>query len=258
MGYFIFFVTGGYLLITIIIKKSSLATYFGYSVGRRVKLSGDHLAILEKHFPYYQKLSTRKKTLFQKRLRYFIGSKRFIPKQMTIITDEMKILIGACAVQLTFGLPPIRLVFFRQILIYPDKYMSTNGKLHKGEVNMKHHLIVLSWKDFVEGYANPRNGYNVGLHEFAHALKVEDAIRNEEFDFFSTKLIGELHKEFKRIQKEISTDNHPLLRSYAGKNFDEFFAVSIEYFFERPEELYKHEVGLFTILRLMLKQNTLN
>jgi len=123
---------------------------------------------------------------------------------------------------------------------------------------MKHHLIVLSWKDFVAGYANPTNGINVGLHEFAHALKVEDSIQNEEFDFFSTKLIGELHKEFKRLKNELSNGNHPVLRNYAGQNFDEFFAVSIEAFFERPHDLYQNEGGLFTILRLMLKQNPLN
>jgi len=126
---------------------------FGFSINpAKRKLAPSHLSLLEKYFLYYQKLNHRDKSKFQKRLRYFIDSKIFLPKQMSKITDEMRILIGACAVQLTFGLPPIRLVFFKQILVYPDKYTSINGKVHKGEVNMKRHLIVLSWKDFVEGY----------------------------------------------------------------------------------------------------------
>ena len=232
--------------------------FFGYTANprrSRKRLSTPHSAILDKSFPFYQKLTQKGRSKFQKRLRYFIDSKQFIPKQMDRITDEMRVLIGACAVQLTFGLPPLRLMYFKQILIYPDKYTSANGNLHKGEVNPKYRLIVLSWKDFVEGYANPTNGYNVGLHEFAHALKVEDAIRNEEFDFFSTKMIHELHKEFQQKQSAIAAGNHPILRKYAGTNFDEFFAVCIEYFFERPQELYEAEGGIYTILRFMLKQS---
>jgi len=72
------------IVIFTVIPRSNrdLARYFGYTVTRRIRLLPEHIAILEKHFPYYHKLTARKKALFQKRLRYFIGSKVFIPKQM--------------------------------------------------------------------------------------------------------------------------------------------------------------------------------
>ena len=224
----------------------------------RTKLSKPISTILEGTFPYYIKLNQKQKQKFQRRLRYFLESKEFVPRKMDKVTLEMKVLIGACAVQLTFGLPALRMMYFRQILVYPEKYVSAGGREHKGEVNPKFRVIVISWKDFVEGYANPTNGYNVGLHEFAHALKVEDAIRNDEFNFFSTKLIHELYKEFKKKQTEIASGNHPIIRSYGGTNFDEFFAVCIEYFFEQPSQLYSSEGGIYTILRFMLKQDPLN
>jgi len=252
------------VVIIIILGSSStarqmVAYIFGYSINPiGNKLNSSYIAILEKTFPYYQKLNTKKRNVFQRRLRYFLSSKEFIPKGMNKITSEMRFLIGACAVQLTFGLPPLRLAHFNKILVYPDKYSSQNGNLHKGEVNPKYKIIVLSWKDFIEGYATPDDSFNVGLHEFAHALKIEDSIRNEEYNFFDTKLIGELYKEFNKIKSSISEGEHLLLRKYAATNFDEFFAVCVEYFFEKPLELYKSEGGVYTILRLMLKQDTRN
>lgn len=245
-----------YLFFSIV--RDVIHYFFGYSINPiRQKLSVAQSAVLQKHFPYYIALSDKEKKIFQKRVRYFIASKNFVPRQMSRVTDEMKIMIGACAVQLTFGLPPLKLVYFKNIIVYPDRYTASSGKKHKGEVNTKVKAVVLSWKDFIEGYATVDDSYNVGLHEFAHALKVEDAIRNEEFDFFDTRLISDLHREFKRLEHQLNAGSHSLIRSYAGRNFDEFFAVCVEYFFEKPEELYLHERELFAILRLMLKQNPL-
>lgn len=62
-------------------------------------------------------------------------------------------------------------------MVYPDPYRDRRtGRLHLGEVRPKTGVIVLSWSDFVNGYAHSRDAHNVGLHEFAHALWFENRI----------------------------------------------------------------------------------
>ena len=139
--------------------------------------------VLNKYFPYYISLEPREKLHFERRVHQFMGLKSFIPRNIEEVTLEMKTLISACAVQLTFGLPKIYLRHFSKILVYPDNYYSTiNQTYHKGEVNPRFGIIVISWKSFVKGYVE-KEGLNLGLHEMAHALHLENRIMNGEFDF---------------------------------------------------------------------------
>ena len=78
--------------------------------------------ILTKYFPYYNRLTVNDKSRFEQKLCYIIYSKVFIPRNFDGVTDEMKVLIAATAVQLTFGLNGVYLSHFRRILIYPNDY----------------------------------------------------------------------------------------------------------------------------------------
>jgi len=133
---------------------------------------------LQKYFKYYNALNPTDKKLFENRVQKFINLKQFIPRGMEKVTDEMKALIAGSAIQLMSGFPKIYFAHFRRILVYPDNYYSDiSMQYHKGEVNMGG-LIVLSWKNFVDGYIDQTDGRNLGLHEMAHALRLENAIRN--------------------------------------------------------------------------------
>ena len=144
--------------------------------------------ILAKYFPYYQQLPLPQKKVFMKRVMQFIQQKQFIARGFNLVTLEMKAMIAASAVQLTFGLPQVSLTHFKRILIYADDYYSTiTRRYHRGEVNPRLQAIVLSWQSFVEGYADVTSGQNVGLHEMAHALELENLIENEEYQFFPTE-----------------------------------------------------------------------
>ncbi|WMJ71764.1 zinc-dependent peptidase [Cytophagaceae bacterium ABcell3] len=192
--------------------------------------------LLNRYFPYYAKLEPAKKREFEKRLKYFLLKKEFIPRNMKLVTGEMKLLIGACAVQLTFGFKPLKLAHFNKIVLYPREYYRQKSRRRykfKGEVSTEG-TIVLSWEDFLKGYSISDDGFNLGLHEMAHALRLEDAIMNDEYAFLEVK---DLHhwnrvasKEFYRVKNGESS----FLRAYAGTNMEEFFAVCVEQFFEQP------------------------
>ena len=65
------------------------------------------------------------------------------------------------------------------------------------------------------------------------------------------KWIALAHAEIVRIQR----GQHAFLRSYAGTNEAEFFAVAVEYFFERPQEFQTALPELYGTLGGLLRQD---
>ena len=167
----------------------------------------------------------------------------------------MKILIGATAIQLTYGYPNVYLTHFKRILIYPDNYYSTINKVyHQGEVNPLNKIIVISWNNFVRGMINNDDGVNLGLHEMAHALRLENIIRNNEFNFIDKKVLD--HWEYLAGQEILKLRNgqESIFRGYGATSAEEFFAVAIENFFERPDQFKSYDTTLYHTLAQLLKQ----
>ncbi len=212
--------------------------------------------ILLKYFPYYQMLSAENKGKFEKKVVRFIYGKQFIPRQVDEVTVEAKVLIAASAVQLTFGLPNVYLSFFRRILVYPnDYYSSITKRYHKGEVNPRFGVIVLSWQSFVDGYIYPNDSKNLGLHEMAHALRFESLIRSEEYPPFESELLEQFDDYAHRVCNDPEFATQTFFRPYACTDEHEFFSVAVENFFERSE-LFKAEMSeLYAILVRLLGQD---
>lgn len=212
--------------------------------------------ILQKYSRYYQTLHPHDKGRFERKVCNFLYSKRFIPRNMPEVTIEAKVLIAASAVQLTFGLPNIYLQHFDKILLYPTAYYSSiTKKYHKGEVNPRFGIIVLSWNHFADGYVNA-GAVNLGLHEMAHALRLENIIRNEEYRFFDERLIKGFDDFARSICRDLQTHAN-FFRPYACTDEHEFFSVAIENFFERSE-LFKRQIpDLYVILTRLLGQDPL-
>ena len=213
--------------------------------------------ILQKNFRYYQLLSPVNKGKFERKVCNFLYSKRFIPRNMNGVTIEAKVLIAASAVQLTFGLPNIYLQHFDKILVYPNEYYSSITKqYHKGEVNPRFGIIVLSWNNFVEGYIKPQHSVNLGLHEMAHALRLENIIRNSEYKFFDETLVSRFDHSAESICRNLK-EYANIFRPYACTSKHEFFSVAIENFFERSELFQRQVPELYGILTRLLGQDPL-
>lgn len=211
---------------------------------------------LVQHFIFYNKLKPKDKGRFERKVQYFISSKEFVARGMSAVSDEMKALISASAVQLTFGLPSVSLSHFRTILVYPDNYYShISRRYHKGEVNPAFKIIVLSWRSFVDGYIEHKSGINLGLHEMAHALHLENQIPNRDYNFFDKHA----WKNFSSIaENQIGNGNHSkedLFRKYSIKDIHEFFAVTVENFFERPILFRSQKPELYRTMTRLLNQD---
>jgi MtfA peptidase len=241
--------------------KGALWYFFDYELDPVLfftRLRQDYREILKRDFPYYKNLSARNKKVFERRVQKFINMKEFIPRgDLSEITSQMEVLIAASAIQITFGLPSVYLTQFKNIIVYPEVFYSTSSAAyHRGEVNT-HGFIVLSWKNFVEGYANNTDGRNLALHEMAHALKTADAMGGDESGFFDPDSFHKFIHHARLTMQKIAKGEDSFFRSYAATNDQEFFAVAVENFFERPALFSQRHPALFDSLVDLLNQNPL-
>lgn len=227
---------------------------FRYIIRRN--LQPGYVMYLAINFRFYNALSDVEKKKFERRVQKFIDIKEFVPRGGIIeVTPEMKVLIAGTAIQLTYGYPDIYFVHFWRILVYPDSYYSTiTHRFHQGEVNPRG-LIVLSWKSFKEGFARPADGINLGYHEMAHALRLINIIDNDEYDFYDRSVMEAFEREagteIARLKK--SDDRFAFFRPYSFTNIDEFFAVTVENFFERASALKQYNSTLYHLMTQILR-----
>jgi Mlc titration factor MtfA (ptsG expression regulator) len=190
----------------------------------------------------------------------FMTAKKFISRDRGLgkVTPEMKVLIAASAIQLTFGLPYIELVHFDKILIYGNDYYSRlSRRYHKGETNPMYGAIIFSWNNFMHGVFHA-DGINLGLHEMAHALRLENSIRNAEHSFLNNKALDRWEDLAAKKIVAIRMGNNRFLRDYGGANSEEFFAVSVEAFFEKPEAFRENLPELYQAMSDILLQDPLD
>ncbi|MFN6945059.1 MAG: zinc-dependent peptidase [Cytophagaceae bacterium] len=240
--------------------SSVVFQYFDDRVQLLKPLKPAYRRFLNNNFSYYANLDPYRKRDFEKRLKYFLFHKQFVARNMRTVTEEMKLMIGACAVQLTFGFRPLKLAHFSKIVLYPKEYYSVRNRRrhkHKGQVN-SNGMIVFSWEDFLKGYKIGDDGYNLGLHEMAHALRLEDAIINEEYAFIEVKDLHHWNRVASREFYKIKMGEPSFLRTYAGTNMEEFFAVCVEQFFEQPEDFSQELPQLYEATCAMLRQDPLS
>jgi MtfA peptidase len=210
--------------------------------------------LLKQKNTYFKNLSAGGQQRFVDRVFKFMEDKNFIGREGLIITDEIRILISASAVQLTFGLKDYTISHLHTINIFPRAFYSKLFETSFKGLATQGGVISLSWDDFKQGYADEHDKINLGLHELAHALNVdldENGILDDHFaDSFSNwKLIAE--NDIQKLQKGEIT----FLRKYGAKSMHEFFAVCIEHFFELPDEFKKTLPELYWNLAFTLNQD---
>lgn len=253
------YVVGGFIITSYKDAKIVLNYLFRQRINRYLiirNLEAHYKEILVGSFYYYHTLNNKNKKLFEKRVQKFIDSKNFIPAgELKEVTPQMKALVSASAVQLTFGLPGVYFKHFEDIHIYPDFYFSEGmQQFNAGEVH-KSGLIMLSWKDFVEGYVDAENGRNLGLHEMAHALRLENMIKNEEYGYFDWDHIETFNQYTVEESNKIKQGVESIFRPYAASHYQEFFAVLIEVFFEQPQVLKEYHPHLYWVTSQLLRQD---
>lgn len=216
----------------------------------------DYHATLLQYLPYYRNLPPAEQERFVRRTVVFMTTKQF--EYVEIVPEErMPLLISATAVQLTFGLEHYLMEHFEKIYVmHHDYHYGFNSVPFQGHVT--HDGIYLSWTNFLKGYDNYQDGDNVGLHEMAHALAyVNFNVSNGRDDGFHDRFI-----RFSETGRAVFADMQfdqtgGFLGRYAATRYEEFWAVCVENFFERPISFKIQLPELYAAMCILLNQDIL-
>lgn len=216
------------------------------------KLSKDQKAILRKSSSFYNRLSSIDKGRFEHRLQCFLNDKTFIPRQDFVLEDDKKLLIAATAVMLTFGMRKYKLPILDKIIVYPTEFYSTiDERYHKGEFNPRLKALVLSWKDFEEGFSMEDDNLNLGIHEFTHAIHLNSIKRSDTASVVFSDGFSELLGLLRNEDLVENIKNSGFIRDYAFTNEFEFLAVVVENFIESPSEFKSQFPSLYKKIQQM-------
>lgn len=221
-------------------------------------LSKDQKSVLRQKIKFYNKLSSKHKSYFEHRVYKTIKRTEFIGKELEI-SDEMKVVISATLVKLTFGLRDYQINSVERVLIYPEEFYSqTNKTYHKGEFNLGYRALVFSWKDVLHGYHIEDDNLNLAVHEFIHAIhfyymKVRKRSTSSAIFLDSFYELTDDIDNNTGLKEAIVSSNY--IRDYAFTNQFEFLAVVIETFIETPQEFKSQFPEIYTKVKGMLNFN---
>ncbi len=119
--------------------------------------------------------------------------------------------------------------------------------------------LVLAWDEAKHGAADPADGENLVLHEFAHQLDFENqaddgtpALRTRAEYLAWARVMS---AEFDALRAAEAAEAPTVLDTYGAENPSEFFAVATETFFERPRALKARHPELYSELRRFFRQD---
>lgn len=229
--------------------------------------------ILKRRLPYFRALPADLQLQLKKHIRVFIAEKQFIGCEGLTVTDEMRVTIAAQACLLLLNRPDYYYPKLKQILLYPAAFVvSGNSYDAAGVIHEQRRVlsgeswglgkVILSWADTLNGAANPTDGRNVVIHEFAHQLDQEKGIangapllqRSSDYQQWS----GVMAAEFATLQRQAQLREGSLFDHYGATNPAEFFAVISEVFFEQPGPLAEQHPGLYAELSRFYRLNPLS
>lgn len=204
--------------------------------------------ILSEDTSFFERLKSDERERFLDHVKVFVWEKRWIPAGgYEEIPEEIKVIIAACASRLVRNLPLDSYDRLTEVVVYPASFTGEN--LESAEtLGLAHHwgTVVLAWDAVRRGIATPNDARDTAIHEFAHALDLEDG------HFDGTPLLerGADYRDWARVLGEhFSTlSENPytgVIDSYGAKNEAEFFAVATEAFFEQPRQLKRRAPDLY-------------
>lgn len=240
--------------------------FFGSSRRQRMldePLPESRRAILRHKVPITAHLPLAERGKLEDAVKIILAERPFEGIRDFEITDEVEVTIAAQAALLLLGNDGYFFDRVTTILVQAGNHVTRvahdlgsavlieEGVLAEGQASL-HGEIRLNWDEVLAGAADPTDGENVVLHEFAHHLDGLDGemdgipplstakARRHWQDVFDQEMI--------ELRRELRSGGEPFLHDAAAQNPAELFAYSTECFFEQPRELEEWNPELFACL----------
>jgi hypothetical protein len=213
-------------------------------------LTDSQRALVADEVPLTRKLPHELRARLEGKINAFLHQIEFIGASGVQVTDAMRLSIAAQACLLVVN----RETWYdhlRTIIIYPAAFTSRRAERHGYVVTESDTTrlgeswargpVVLSWADSERGARDDTDGHNVVFHEFAHQI---DGLTGHT-DGVPPFAPGQRLSDWERVFLTAYDRHHDNLRAgrptvldpYGASAHEEFFAVAVEVFFERPAAL---------------------
>jgi Mlc titration factor MtfA (ptsG expression regulator) len=221
------------------------------------------LKIVSRNVPFWRFLREEERIELQSHIQVFLAEKNFEGCGGLEVTDEIRVTIAAHACLLLLHRNTEYYPSLLSILVYPTGYIADraywdeNGFVTEEEEDLigeswSEGSLVISWDDVLQDIAEPDEGYNVILHEFAHQLDEESGESNGAPLILDSELAAEWRRIFSRefavFQEKVSRRRRTLMDEYAAEDPAEFFAVATEFFFGKPRQMKTSHPKLYGLM----------
>jgi Mlc titration factor MtfA (ptsG expression regulator) len=228
-------------------------------------------AIITRNLPIFCRLPSADQTELLGDVQIFLAEKRFEGCGGLELTDEIRVTIAAQACLLLLHRETNYYPELITILVYPSAYIANEehyigGNIWQGgdDSRLGHTArrlgsVVLAWDEAKRGAADPADGTNLVLHEFAHQLDFEDyqtdgaPVLGTRTEYLAWARV--MNREFAALRAADKAGTPTVLDTYGATNPAEFFAVATEAFFERPGTLRAKQPELYAQLAEFYRQD---
>lgn len=226
--------------------------------------------ILRRHVPAVARLPADLQQRLKQHMLVFLADKPFVGCAGLAVTDEVRITIAAQACLLLLGRADAEVYpKLSQVLVYPGAFAvqasqaAAGGVVHEQRKALAgqswaHGQVVLGWAEVLAGAADPGDGQNVVVHEFAHQVDQDKGVADgrpwQPGRARRRRWAAVMDAAFDRLQQQPSA----LFGSYATTAPAEFFAVATELFFEQPQALADAEPEVYRELALLYQLHPLS
>lgn len=227
--------------------------------------------ILENNLPVFSRLTKEDQDELLGHIQVFLAEKHFEGAGGLTLTDEIKVTVAAQACLLLLHRETDYYPDLTSIIVYPTGYIAEEerhigggiweegGEHRLGHTGQRLGAIVLAWDAVRHGAAEPIDGTNLVLHEFAHQLDFENRssdgtpVLQSSGDYRAWARV--MSHEFEQLRDALEAGDDTFLDDYGATNPAEFFAVITEAFFERPRALRRNHPALFMQLQRFYQQD---
>ena len=211
-------------------------------------LPGGWQQFLAKTYRHYERLPSEPKLSFNRAAQFFLANARITGIE-TDATDDLRVLVASSAVTLSFGWPGYEWRQLTEVLLYPvtfDRDFNFGGRDCAGMVD-RWGTVILSVPALLHSFRHPDDPYHVGLHEFAHLL---DLGRSRPNGIPPGLTLPQTRQwvEIQRTEMEDLRTGRSILEPYGMSSEVEFFAVSVETFFQTPVAMQSRHPSLYSFL----------
>jgi len=219
--------------------------------------------IVRRRVPLARELPATQQLVLKKHIQVLLADVPFIGCAGLEVDDEVRVTIAAQAAFLLLGRGG-SFGNLREVLVYPGSFIVPRNDVHASGVvheardvlagqSWQRGQVILAWDAVRDGAADPHDGANVVMHEFAHQLDQDTGAAN------GAPYVGRgalqqawarvMNQEFDALRVRLARAEPSLIEPYAAASPAEFFAVTTELFFERPDALAAERPELYEQLK---------